>query len=270
MDAVSAIPFASLLQALVEAVLVSLVVVPAVRLRWLSVSGAVAAFAVGWVTLVAGGWRAAAVLLTFFVTSSALSRWRAQRKQRFEFLTARGSQRVAAQVLANGGIATVCIALYGLTGDAGWWLAFGGAYAAANADTWSTEIGALSPTPPRHILSGQPLRAGDSGGVTLWGFLASAMGGLLVAVVAQIVHPISLVQAASVAVGGFAGSLVDSLLGAALQAKYRCAICDETVEAAVHCEQPAQYVSGWQWLNNDAVNLLCTLVGATVGLIGAT
>lgn len=250
---------------LLSAVLVLPVVLPAFCLRWLSPTGAVAALVVGWVTLSAGGWQAASVLLAFFITSSALSRWRAERKRRMERLTARGAQRDAAQVFANGGVASLCMALYALTGEAHWWLAFAGAYAAANADTWSSEIGALSPAPPRHILTGRVLRAGDSGGVTLWGTLAGCAGSAVVAGVAWLVHPMPLGQALVVAMGGMAGNLLDSVLGATLQAKYRCERCGEVVETREHCERAATQVAGWRWLNNDMVNLLCTLAGAAAG-----
>jgi uncharacterized protein (TIGR00297 family) len=165
---------------LLAAFLAAAVVLSALRLRWLSPSGALAAFLVGWVTFASGSWQAAAVLLTFFVTSSALGRWRVGRKRRMELLTARGSRRQAAQVLANGGVATACIAVYALTGDVHWWLAFVGAYAAANADTWSSEIGALSPVPPRHVLTLRPLQPGDSGGVTVLGLLAGGAGSVVV------------------------------------------------------------------------------------------
>ncbi len=206
-------------------------------------------------------------LLTFFISSSLLSRWRAERKRRMETLTARGSTRTAAQVLANGGVATLCIALYLLTGDTRWWLAFVGAYAAANADTWSSEIGALSRVPPRHLLTLRPLKAGDSGGVTLLGLLAGGAGSLLVAVVAGWLASASPIQVAAVAIGGFGGALVDSLLGATIQAKYRCVGCGEVVESARHCGSPAEPAGGWRCMNNDAVNLFCTLTGAMMAYV---
>lgn len=250
-----------------SAVIVLLVVLYVVRLHWLSVSGSAAAFVVGWITLAGGGWQGTAVLLTFFVTSSVLSRWRAEHKRRMEFLTARGSQRGATQVLANGGVASLCIALYALTGETCWWLAFVGAYAAANADTWSSEIGALSTAPPRHILTGRILRAGDSGGVTLLGFLAGGAGSVVVAGVAWFVHPVPLQQSLAVALGGMVGNLLDSVLGGTLQARYRCAQCGELVERREHCGSLSQHVAGWRWINNDAVNLLGTLAGAAVGFL---
>jgi uncharacterized protein (TIGR00297 family) len=251
---------------LLAAILAAAVVLPAIRLRWLSVSGALAAFVVGWVTFGAGGWQAATVLLTFFVTSSVLSRWRRERKRRMVLLTARGDRREPAQVVANGGVATVCIAVYALTGDVQWWQGFVGAYAAANADTWSSEIGALSPKPPRHVLTLRTLQPGDSGGVTLLGLLAGGVGSALVAGVAWPVHPVALGQVVMVTLSGLLGSLLDSVLGGTVQARYRCTVCAEIVEHPNHCAVPAAHAGGWRWVNNDVVNLLGTLTGALAAL----
>jgi uncharacterized membrane protein len=69
-------------------------------------------------------------------------------------------------------------------------------------------------------------------------------------------------------VGGLAGSLFDSLLGATLQGIYFCEECGKMTESAVHrCGQAARPLRGWAWLNNDVVNLTASLVG---GLVAAS
>jgi uncharacterized membrane protein len=69
------------------------------------------------------------------------------------------------------------------------------------------------------------------------------------------------------AVAGTLGALVDSLLGATVQATYWCGACGEPTEAAVHlrCGRPSTLVHGWRWMNNDAVNALATAAGALAG-----
>ena len=71
------------------------------------------------------------------------------------------------------------------------------------------------------------------------------------------------------ALSGLAGSLVDSLLGATLQAIYRCPACgNETERHPRHvCGTPTEWVRGWKWLDNDWVNLACTLSGALIALV---
>jgi len=66
---------------------------------------------------------------------------------------------------------------------------------------------------------------------------------------------------------GLGGSLADSLLGATVQALYRCPICGALTEAEVHrpCGQRTDLARGHRWITNDAVNALSTLAGALLG-----
>ena len=158
------------------------------------------------------------MLLAFFVLSTLLSR--------------RGTARNERQVLANGGVA----ALAALAGN---WLWFAGALAAANADTWATEIGKHSRTPPRLITSWARVSAGTDGGMTLLGTVGGVAGAALIGGVSMGLWPGGggLGLAMIVAIAGVVGMLVDSLLGATVQGKVR-------------------------WMDNDAVNLAATLTGA--------
>lgn len=69
------------------------------------------------------------------------------------------------------------------------------------------------------------------------------------------------------ATAGVVGSLLDSALGATVQASYRCLACDEPCETPRHarCESPAELRRGWRWMDNDAVNAIATLGGTLVG-----
>jgi len=71
-----------------------------------------------------------------------------------------------------------------------------------------------------------------------------------------------------VAVGGIAGGFADSLLGATVQARYRCPACGAVGETRRHaCGVDAELVSGRSWMTNDTVNLAATLVGAAVAAL---
>jgi uncharacterized membrane protein len=90
------------------------------------------------------------------------------------------------------------------------------------------------------------------------GTLAALAGAVLVAIVA--VSPAGFF---AVTMGGVAGALFDSLLGATVQAQFRCPVCGALTERRAHCDQtPTTPARGLPWMNNDLVNALATLVGA--------
>jgi len=192
--------------------------------KWLTAAGAAAALAVGGATVWGMGWRGFGLLLAFFVSGSLLTRG--------------GGRRNARQVVANGGVAAAAALL-------GAWPAFAGALAAATADTWATEIGAYSPTPPRLITSGAPVTRGANGGVTPLGTAGGALGAAVMGGLTWVLGPHELRLAGMVAIAGVAGMLVDSLLGATAQGPFE---------------------NGW--MDNDAVNLGMTLAGAGIAAAG--
>ena len=220
--------------------------------RWLTAGGTAAALAVGAAVAAGAGWRGFVLLLAFFLSSS--------------LLTPGGGRRTARQVAANGSVAAAA-ALAGALHPA-WTPVFAGALAAAAADTWSTEIGGRSATPPRLLTTGQRVAAGTSGGVTWLGTAGGIAGSAFVAVVAAALSLVPPLAAPWVAAGGVAGSFADSLLGATLQARYRCAACGGVDEkGGACCGAPMTLASGLAWMTNDTVNLAATIVGAAVPLL---
>ena len=263
----------------------------------LSRSGAWAATGLGTIIFGLGGLIWALMLLVFFISSSVLSRLFRQRKQSLEEHYAKGSERDAWQVLANGGLAGLFVLAHAFYPMQAWpWIGFAAALAAANADTWATELGALSSKLPRLISNGRTVQPGTSGGVTLAGLLAALAGAGVVSLVGVIfwrgatglslvgvpftvaellgVSPVNFslesraIWLVILTLAGLAGSLVDSLLGATLQAVYHCPVCDkETERHPMHsCGTSTVWVRGLKWVNNDLVNLACTLSAALAAL----
>lgn len=232
--------------------------------RFLSRSGALAAIVVGAIVFGLGGLAHTVILLAFFFSSSILSVILKKQKQRVNEKYAKGSRRDAGQVLANGGVATFCVIFGAIFPDnpVFWWM-FCAAFAAANADTWATEIGVLSKVPPRLITSLKLVEAGTSGGITLLGSASALAGAGLIAGFAAIVRT-DISALWLIAIAGFFGSLVDSLLGATVQGVYYCRVCQkETEKHPQHtCGGQTILIRGWNWLNNDWVNTFCTLSAA--------
>ncbi|AHG91717.1 protein of unknown function DUF92 transmembrane [Gemmatirosa kalamazoonensis] len=238
------------------------------RARSLSPSGAVAAVVVG-TAAIAAGWRYGALLIVYFVASSLLSRWRAVEKaRRTGGVVEKGGERDARQVLANGAAFTVCaLATLGPIGSAArpWEAAAAGALAAATADTWATEIGTLARRAPISLATLRTVPPGTSGAVSVPGTLALALGAVVVGALAR---ALGIAAAWPVAAGGAAGAVADTLLGAALQERRWCARCDRATEQRVHaCGMPTIHAGGVRGVDNDAVNLACTVVGAATGAL---
>jgi len=255
------------------------VALAAYRARSLARSGVVGAVLTGTLIVGLGGWAWGLALIAFFVSSSLLTRYRRERKAALEALAAKGGRRDLGQALGNGGLAALLAVLAAALPHPAWAAAFAGALAAATADTWATEIGTLSPTPPRRITTGQQVAPGTSGGVTRWGMLAAASGALFLGTVFYLLNLAEcrwigwdcLPSAASswpilpvALAGGLAGSGADSFLGATWQGVYRCPRCGKETERRVHCGGPAEPLRGWPGLTNDGVNFIATLVGAAV------
>jgi uncharacterized membrane protein len=284
----------------------ALLAVRGLRRRSLSPSGAYAGFAVGFLTLLAG-MREGCVLAAFFLSSSRLTRLGERDKGKIEADHRKGGQRNWVQVFANGLMGTLFAVLASADtllscesplgpalpldaglGAHGWWHtalagAFIGHYAACNGDTWSSEVGVLSTSPPRLITA--PWRRvppGTNGGVTPLGTAAGAAGGLLIGLThyactllfglfAAGANVSPLAQWPVVLVGllaGLVGTLTDSLLGATLQ--YSGYDTRGTAAGAVHrkiVEKPTRHtkrISGIALLDNHAVNFFAALITSGV------
>jgi len=214
----------------------------AYRFNVLTSSGALATTAVGTVLFVGGGWRWLILVGLFSATSSVLTRWEPAGGGAEHRSPDIGGRRWD-QVLANGGIATLAAAAHGL---GGWPPAFGaasGAIAAAAADTWATEIGRWSRTAPRLITTWRVVPHGVSGGITIVGTAGAAAGALLIGAAATVLAGGSSWRPGFLAilVAGFSGAMVDGMIGATIEGRYR-------------------------WVNNSMVNLLATAWGAGVAL----
>lgn len=218
-----------------------IVVVVAGRLRWLTTSGQLAAAIVGLAVLLGSGTLGVTLLFVFFLSSSALSRFRAERKGR----AGEHGGRSAMQVVANGGVA----AGFSLLALAGWvpaaHYALAGALAAATADTWATEIGSAGRWPTWSVIGRGRVASGDSGGVSIPGTIGGIAGAALIGVVAALIARSGAGTDGWVGMSilaGTAGMFSDSILGATLENRV-------------------------DFIGNDEVNVGCTLVGAAVALV---
>ncbi|KPV72996.1 uncharacterized protein RHOBADRAFT_55242 [Rhodotorula graminis WP1] len=159
-------------------------------------------------------------------------------------------------------------------------------WAACCGDTFASELGILSRSPPYLLTTLRPCPRGTNGGVSPWGTLVSLLGGLLVGVIAvgslaaqgqagacamdgarwAWAGEILLVAGAA----GLGGSLLDSFLGATLQPTYY----STKRNLVVHSPHPSPAFpddkvvrvrgSGFDVLSNNGVNLVSAAAVAVV------
>jgi uncharacterized protein (TIGR00297 family) len=247
-----------------------IVAVGAWRAGSLTPSGALAAAGIGAVA-VAAGWPWAALLIVYFATSTALSRLGRARKEKLtSSVVAKHGARDAWQVMANGfafGIAALgSLSNYPGSPDPGWFALGAGALAASAADTWATEIGVLYGGTPRSILHWRPVPPGTSGAVSLVGSIGALSGALAIGLVVLLLGG-GRVVAGAAAVGGLAGALLDSLLGATVQSRLWCDRCGVQTEREVHdCGRATHPISGMTWIDNDLVNFVAGIAGGLLSV----
>ena len=247
----------------------------AYRAHSLNKSGALTATLIGTVIFGIGGWQWAILLLTFFITSSALSRAFRNRKQALREKYSKGHERDAGQVLGNGAMAALFAGFHAFYPESMIpWIGFAASLAAVNADTWATELGVLNPTPP-HLITDLRKRVekGTSGGISLWGTGASLLGSSVIALLAVLLSPnentLTTDHFLLITASGLSGSLFDSFLGATVQAMYYCPTDKkETEKHPLHtCGTETVHLRGWKWLNNDWVNFACGAFGSLLALL---
>jgi uncharacterized protein (TIGR00297 family) len=232
----------------------------------LTVRAAVASTALGAIVFVAGGVAWSVPLLTFFVSSSLLSRRELGTTPKA--ITETSRRRTARQVLANGFMPGLWAACHGLFPGYTWTVLFASALATATADTWATEIGRRSSGSPRDALTGRRVAAGTSGGITVSGLAASLAGTTTLTASCLVTGIIGPPAVPAIALAGFGGALVDSLLGASLQERRWCPGCLEETEDAIHaqCSRSTSHLHGVRGFDNDWVNLSSDGCGSALGL----
>lgn len=228
--------------------------------------------------------------MLFFVSSTLLSKFHARAKAEVNEKFQKGSQRDVGQVLANGGWAAL-LAIgywYAQQTNAGdrtvtlFFVALVGALATVTADTWATEIGVLSQDLPRLLTTGRAVPAGTSGGITALGTVVAFTGALLIGALGSLrqfhlIYPEVLGGVPSLdlqatfllwlpfvsffaflgGIGGLAGALFDSFLGATVQAMYFAEYDERQTERETDSQgKPTRLIRGWRWLDNDWVNFL--------------
>lgn len=231
----------------------------------LTLDGSVGATFLGTIMYATSGIFGSFLMVLFFLSSSALSHFKKSAKSSVARHFDKTGCRDVLQVLANGGVGLIYSVLYYITKNPSYLVLLAISFAAANADTWATELGVLSKARPISLRTFKRVEKGTSGAVSLLGTLAALMGALLIGISTAagfklmgfgnmaFTHFQSLFI---VTLGGFLGSLIDSLLGATLQGVYYSEELEGETEKRFFNGKPNRLVRGLSFVNNDLVNFL--------------
>ncbi|MFT8356480.1 MAG: DUF92 domain-containing protein [Bifidobacterium aquikefiri] len=198
----------------------------------------------------------AASLLLFFIAGSLVSKISNSTKKRGECRQGDAGARNWKQVLCNS--LPACVALwlahFSHNTNTAALICFS-VFAAACADTFSSEIGMLSRGKVLNLINMRPVPNGTSGGVTLLGIAAGMAGSALLAIPSAGQYGIR--GFLFVLVLGFFGTLIDSALGSTIQQRFADKH-GQLMDAPAYPRQRA--VVGIAYASNNVVNMLSLIL----------
>jgi len=189
------------------------------RARTVSWAGGVTGALVG-ITVFAGlGWQGWMLLLVTFIAASVASRMGLERKLVLGIAEERGGRRGPGNAIANTGVAAIAaaVALVGPSDEMAR-LAFVAALVAGGSDTIASEIGKAWGRRTWSITSLTHVPPGTSGAMSVEGTAAGVAGALGLGTVAVALGLTPPGWLSAIVIGATAGSLLESWLGATLEA----------------------------------------------------
>lgn len=212
------------------------------RAGTVTVPGAVVGAAIGIVTWLAAGPDGWVMLFVAFAIAAAATRLGHQRKAQLGIAEARGGRRGPSNAIANTSLAAWAFALsIGMSDPSAAWLVAVAALATAASDTVASEVGKAWGRHTWLITQLRPVPPGTSGAVSIEGTLAGAVGASLLAAAGAFLGLIPVAAISPIALAATLASFAEGWL-------------------AVHFE-----ASGT--LDNDTLNFLNSLIGATLALL---
>lgn len=202
------------------------------------------------------------ILLLFFLFASVAIDKVKRLKKASLGIEKRGDCRDAVQVTANGLIPMVMAILYACTFEPIFIFAYVAVLAEAFADTAASGFGVFSKN-TFDLFRWKSTKCGLSGGMSYHGTFASLIAALALSALA-LPFGIGIVEALVCAGTAFLGVIFDSFLGSVLQVKYQCTVCGEITEKEFCCRKNTKKHSGFEFFDNDVVNLTSGVFTAVI------
>ena len=195
-----------------------------------------------WGTL---GWQGYVVVMFYFLVGSAVTRIGMEQKEAAGIAEkrsgARGPENVWGSAL-TGALCALGTLLVAPPYRSSLLLGYVASFATKLSDTCGSEVGKAYGKRTFLITTLQPVARGTEGAISLEGTFAGVVGSIAIAFIGWGVNLISLTDVFSCAVSAFIATNVESLIGATLQSKF-------------------------DWMTNEVVNFINTLIGAIVAVL---
>ncbi|KAL8512198.1 hypothetical protein ACS0TY_018599 [Phlomoides rotata] len=215
----------------------------------LSLSGIVAAFLLGTLT-----WRAFAssgflLVASYFIIGTAVTKVKMDEKEAQGVAEKMKGRRGPGSVVGSSAAGCVCavLSIYGVGGDEFtrlWVLGFVASFCTKLSDTVSSEIGKAYGRTTYLVTTLKIVPRGTEGAVSVEGTFAGILASVLLASVGCLLGQINVLQAVICVIASQIANLGESIIGAVFQEK-----------------------DGYQWLNNDAVNVINISMGSIFAIL---
>jgi uncharacterized protein (TIGR00297 family) len=226
-----------------------LLVATAMPRKLLTPAGAINAWGLGVVVWGTLGWRGYSIVMFYFLMGSAVTRIGMAQKEAAGIAEKRDGARGPENVWGSAFTATICA--IGVAAikfgwlDAGWesllLLGYVASFATKLSDTTASEVGKAYGKSTFLITTLKPVPRGTEGAISLEGTVAGIFGGILISLVAYSLGVITFTGVIICTIAAFIATNIESVIGATLQ-------------------------SDLDWLSNELVNVINTIIGAVVAI----
>jgi uncharacterized protein (TIGR00297 family) len=216
--------------------------IASVKAGKLTVAASVMGGVIGLLVFMATGFAGLIMMVTFFVLGTLSTSWKLSVKQSLGLAETGKGRRVAAQVIANAGVAgLLALLIIIFPKDINLFIVMiAASFASATADTLSSELGNVYGRKFYNVITFKKDTRGENGVVSLEGTIIGIIGSAVIAFIYALAYHFDL-NFLWIIVAGTIGNLTDSILGATLERKYV--------------------------LNNNAVNFSNTAIAAIAALM---
>ncbi|XP_021736209.1 protein VTE6, chloroplastic-like [Chenopodium quinoa] len=215
----------------------------------LSISGIAAAFLLGTLTWRSFGPPGFLLVATYFVFGTLATKVKMAQKEAEGVAEKKKGRRGPGSVIGSSAAGCVCaiLSIYGIGGkelSQLWKLGFVASFCTKLSDTVSSEIGKAYGKTTYLVTTFKVVSRGTEGAVSVEGTIAGLLASILLAIVGCLNGQINLTGAVVCILASQIANFSESIIGALFQEK-----------------------EGFQWLNNDAVNIINISMGSILAIL---